>query len=188
MISGLVMRPFLFVVAIGLSFLAPVVAAADGGKAKNAIYEASVPATTGSGSLDFRVDTSPIIFYLGTVNNKYHVLLVRVMNHTHAPLKLTKDQDTVELQFSDGQSVKGMLNLPAVDHATWDGLETEIRKAVAYPEAVEPGEEEGIYLYVPVGDVSGPRKQHRMPSSITYNIKSLAAPIALRPRAAAAKA
>jgi hypothetical protein len=185
MMSRTTMRSFLLAVVLGFAPLAPAVA--DGGKAKNAIYEASVPPQTGSGTWEFRIDTSPVIFYLGTVNNKYHVLLIRVMNTTHAPLKLTKDQDTAELRFSDGQSVKGLLNLPAVDHATWDGLETEIRTAVAYPEAVEAGEEEGIYLYIPVGDVSGPRKQHRMPSTIIYNIKSLPDPIALRPHVAAAK-
>jgi hypothetical protein len=159
---------------------------ADGGKAKNVIYEGQVRSQTGSGSCQFISDTSPIIFYLGTVNNKYHVLLIRVKNNTDAPLNLAKDQDTIELRFSDGQQVKGVLNLPAVDRATWDGLETEIRTAVAYPEVVPPREEEGIYFYVPVNDVKGPRKKHEMPSSIVYNIKSLTKPVELRPRGVAA--
>ena len=159
---------------------------ADGGKAKNVIYDGQARPQTGNGSWQFTVDTSPIIFYLGTVNNKYHVLLIRVKNNTDGPLNLAKDQDTIELRLSDGQKVKGLLNLPAADRTTWDGLETEIRTAVAYPEVVPPHEEEGVYFYVPVGDVKGPRKRHEMPSSIIYNIKSLTGPVELRRPAVAA--
>ena len=159
---------------------------ADGGKAKNVIYEGQARSQTGNGTWDFNIDTSPIIFYLGTVNNKYHVLLIRVKNNADAPLNLNKDQDTIELSFSGGQKVKGLLNLPATDRATWDGLETEIRTAVAYPEVIEPHEEEGIYFYVSVDDVKDPRKRHQMPASILYNIKSLSSPVALHQRGVAA--
>lgn len=154
---------------------------ADGGKAKNVIYEGEAQPQSGNGISHFTINTSPIIFYLGTVNNKYHVLLIRVKNDTHSPLKLAKDRDTIELRFAEGQTVKGLLNLPAADQATWDGMETEIRTAVAYPEVVGAGEEEGIYVYVRAGDVKGQRKKHEMPSSITYNIKSLPRPVELRP-------
>jgi hypothetical protein len=159
---------------------------ADGGRAKNVVYNGQARPQTGNGSWQFTVDTSPIIFYLGTVNNKYHVLLVRVKNNTDTPLNLAKDQDTIELRFSDEQKVKGLLNLPAADRVTWDGLETEIRTAVAYPNVVPPREEEGIYFYVPVGDVKIPRKRHEMPNSIMYNIKSLTSPVELRRPAASA--
>jgi hypothetical protein len=159
---------------------------ADGGKAKNVVYDGQARPQTGNGSWRFTIDTSPIIFYLGTVNNKYHVLLIRAMNNTDMPLNLDKDQDTIELRFSSSQKVQGILNLRAADSATWDGLDTEIRTAVAYPEVVPTREEEGIYCYVRVDDVKEPRKRHEMPDSITYNIKSLASPVELRRRAAAA--
>jgi len=159
---------------------------ADGGKAKNVIYDGEARPQTWNGRLQFTIDTSPIIFYLGTVNNKYHVLLIRVKNNTEAPVNLAKDQDTIELRFSDGQKVKGMLNLPAADRLTWDGLETGIRTAVAYPEVVQPREEEGIYFYIPVGDVKDVRKKHEMPNSIIYNIKSLTNPVELHRRGVAA--
>ena len=158
---------------------------ADGGKAKNVIYQGQAKPQTGNGISQFSIDTSPIIFYLSTVNNKYHVLLIRVKNDSDVPLNLAKDEDTIELRFADGQTVKGVLNLPATDRATWDGLETEIRTAVVYPEVVSAREEEGIYLYVRVGDVKGPRKKHEMPSSIIYKIKSLPRPVELRPPAVA---
>lgn len=162
------------------------VTGADGGKAKNVVYQGQARPQSGTGSSQFSIDTSPIIFYLGTVNNKYHVLLIRVKNDTAAPLQLAKDQDTIELRFADGQTVKGLLNLPAADRSTWDGLDTEIRTAVAYPDVVPAREEEGIYMYVRVGDVTGPRKKHDMPISIIYNIKSLPSPVELRPRGASA--
>ena len=174
------------VLMLTLSSTLVTVVGADGGKAKNTFYTGQVQPPSGNGELRFTVDTSPIIFYLGTVNNKYHVLLIRVNNNTGAPLKFSKDQDTVELRFSGNQRVKGLLNLPASDRATWDGLETEIRTAVAYPDIVEPHEEEGIYCYVAVSDVKSPRKKHEMPGSIIYNIKSLRSPVELRLPAASA--
>ena len=63
---------------------------ADGGKAKNAIYDAWVTAPNGGGGYQFHVDTSPIIFYLGTVNNKYHALLIRVKNSSPGALNLPR--------------------------------------------------------------------------------------------------
>ena len=160
---------------------------ADGGKAKNVVYQGQVRAESGDGSTQFSVDPSPIIFYLGTVNNKYHVLLIRVRNETSTPLRLAKDQDSIEMRFADGQTVRGVLNLPAADRATWDGLETELRTAVAYPEVVPAREEEGIYIYLRVGDVAAARKKHEMPSSVIYNVKSLQRPVELRPRGVSKK-
>ena len=186
MIRRIPVRSLFLSLAFSFALIVPVVVAADGGKAKNAVYVGSAQPATGNGSFQFTIDTSPIIFYLGTVNNKYHVLLIRVMNRTGAALSLAKDQDTIELRFSGGQKVTGLLNLPATDQATWDGLDAEIRTAVAYPQEVPAGEEEGIYLYVPVKDVKGPRKAHEMPSSIVYKIKSLPSPLELRPRGASA--
>jgi len=138
------------------------VGGADGGKAKNVVYQGKAEGA------QFSIDTSPIIFYVGTVNNKYHVLLIRVKNSSDTALNLAKDQDTIQLRFAGGTTVNGLLNLPAADRATWDGLETEIRNAVAYPDVIKPREEEGIYLYIRTQDVSGPRRKHEMPSSITY--------------------
>ena len=63
-------------------------------------------AQTGTGSVQFSIDTSPIIFYLTTVNTKYHVLLLRVKNDTAAPLVLSKDQDSIELTFADAEQVR----------------------------------------------------------------------------------
>lgn len=171
---------------LALSFALAPVAPADGGKAKNVIYDGQARPQNGNGTWQFTIDTSPIIFYLGTVNNKYHVLLIRVKNNTATPLNLAKDQDTIELRFSNGQKTKGLLNLPAADQTTWDALETEIRTAIAYPEVVEPREEEGIYFYVPIGDLKDARKKHEMPTSIIYNIKGLTGAVELRQRAATA--
>ena len=175
--TRILLRPVLLLLLLSL-FLP--VALADGGKAKNVIYKAQVQSRTGAGNLEFSIDTSPLIFYLGTVNNKYHVLLIRLKNNTDAPLKLTKDQDTVDLTFLDGHKLKGLLNLPGTDRTTWDSLEAEMRSAVVYPEIVQPHEEEGVYLYVSVSDARGPRKKHEMPVSITYNIKSISPPVELR--------
>jgi hypothetical protein len=174
--------------ALSLAFACTLatLAAADGGKAKNEIYEARVPAQSGAGTMQFTIDTSPIVFYLTTVNAKYHVLLLRVKNQTRAPLMLSKEQDTAEFTFANGQKAQGLLNIPAVDRVTWDGLESEIRTAVTYPDLVPAGEEEGIYVYVRIADVKAWRLKHEMPMALTLNIKSLQELVQVRRRAAAA--
>jgi hypothetical protein len=78
------------------------------------------------------------------------------------------------------------LNIPAVDRATWDGLETEIRTAVTYPDLVPAREEEGIYVYVRIADVKAPRLKHEMAIALTYSIKSLPRPGEIRQRSSAA--
>jgi hypothetical protein len=171
------------VLALALPFTPT--ASADGGKAKNAFYTADVKPKQGSGRYTFVIDSSPIIFYLGTVNRKYHVLLIRVKNDSDTPLKLSGN-DTIQLHFSGDHTVQGFLNLRSVDPATWDGLESEIRTAVAYPEVVPPREEEGIYFYVPIDTVTVQRKAHTMPHLIEYNIKSLPDPVYLQTPVAAA--
>ena len=177
------LRIMLVLLALGLADASALFA--DGGKAKNVVYEASVRSAADDGNWQLSIDTSPIIFYLATVSNKYHVLLIRLKNNTKTTLKLSKDEDSIELQFDDGTKIKGLLNLPAADGATWDQLELEIRRAVAYPQGVTAGEEEGIYVYVPVNDIKEPRKKHEMPRSVIYNIKSLGKPVELRQRGVA---
>jgi hypothetical protein len=184
MTKRILLQSVVLLLTLRFALVPPVLA--DGGKAKNIIYDGEARPQTGNGRCQFTIDTSPIIFYLGTVNNKYHVLLIRVKNNTEGSLNLAKDQDTIEMRFSDGQKVKGLLNLPAADRATWDGLETGIRTAVAYPEVVQPREEEGIYFYVPVADVKEQRAKHELPKSIIYNIKSLTSPVELHQRGVAA--
>src|SRR5215471_10239752 len=90
----------LIVVAALTSFgLGVDVAGADGGKAKNEVYNASVVPQGANGRVEFGIDSSPIIFYVGTVNKKYHVLLIRVMNRSNVPLQLSRDQDSIEMEF-----------------------------------------------------------------------------------------
>jgi len=156
--------------------LVPVVLA-DGGKAMDVKYRGFARSQAGNTTFDFNITTNPAIFYLGTVNGKYHVLLIRVDNGTDMPLNLAKDQDTILLRFDHGQVVKGLL---AVDPATWEGLENEVRRAVAYPKVVPPHEEEGICVFVPVSDVIGQQKRLEMPGLVIYNIKSLGRPVELR--------
>ena len=178
-------QSLVLLLTLSCALVSPVLSA-NGGKAKNVVYSAEASPPSGDGGWRFTIDSSPIIFYLGTVNNKYHVLLIRVRNEASVPLRLAKDQDSVELIFADGSKTKGLLNLPANDRATWDGLDTEIRSAVAYPDAVKPREEEGIYMFVPVAQVAGPRKRHEMPRVIIYTIKSVPEAILLQRRVAAA--
>ena len=173
LISG---RTVIVLVALAMPLVTP--AFANGGKAKNAVYEASLQVD--AGDVRFHVLVNPIIFYLGNVNRKYHALLIQAKNRSKQPLRLSKAQDTVKLRLSDGLVVKGLIDLRTADPQTWESLDAETRTAVAYPPTVKAGEEEGIYVFVPVEAVVVPRKKHEMPHRISFDIKSVPRPVELR--------
>ncbi len=152
----------------------------NGGKAKNVFYSAEVSLGAESGgTCRFSIDANPVLFYFTNVNNKYQVLLIRVENRAKVPLLLSKSGDKVQLRFGT-QSITGMLDLVASDRPTWDGLDTRMREAVAYPKQVEGREEEGVYVYVPVEALKGFRIERQMPDSISFSIASLTKSVELR--------
>ncbi len=112
------------VLLLALSAIPAARVVADGAKAESKTYRGLGKLQGGQGTARFSITTSPLIFYLGTLNNKYRLLEILVQNDASVPLRLFKESDTVELDFYYRRQhepmlskVKGILNLPEADPA-----------------------------------------------------------------------
>jgi hypothetical protein len=122
----------------------------------------------------FDAELEPLLFRLATVRGKYRVVRITIRNGGDKRLVLSLAGDRVEMELPGGAR-PAILDLGAHDPALWDSLSPELRGAVAYPRGVEPGEEESVFVFIPVADpVSTPR-------ALRYTIASLpAGPVIMR--------
>jgi hypothetical protein len=157
--------------------------AANGSKGKRVVYEGTASLGDGtSGQCRFLVELEPILFQIESVQNKYRIIRINIKNDGQAPLKLALMKDSIQVR-AGSRVTKGSLNPADGEQAWWDGLSPELRKALAYPDqaAVRHGEEENVFAYFPIADLSAP------PSEILFKIDSVPGiPIVLKQRGAAA--
>jgi hypothetical protein len=127
-------------------------------------YEATLP--NGGGACAFTVELQAETFHLLTVANKYRVIRIKVRNDGDRPLVLSRADDRVTLRIGD-KDVAGIVDLKRVDPGTWnDVLDDQSRTDVAYPPTVPRGEEDSVYVFVPLKDAPA------LPESISYQVKS----------------
>lgn len=150
----------------------------NGGKAKKTLLEARV--TSGQGKWLFSSEIVPIQYRLNTIRNKYKLIQIRIQNQGGKTLQLSRTADTVEVKLGSDM-VPAIIDISARDPEFWDSLDADLRTVLAYPPAVESGEEESVFLFVPRTDTKD------VPQSLQYKIASTDAPILLRAPVAAAK-
>lgn len=143
----------------------------NGGKAKKLVLEANL--ASGEGRWRFTTEFVPIQYRLNTIRNKYKMIQIRVNNEGGKPLRLSRADDKVEVRLASN-FVPGILNLTDADPAFWDSLDAAIRNELAYPLGVEPGEEESIFVFLPVTDFK------EVPEAIRYTIAGEGAQVLLR--------
>jgi len=146
---------------------------ANGGKSKRIRYEAVVR-TAPNKTCRFEAELEPLLFRLATVRGKYRVVRITIRNagDTRLALSLAGDQMEVDLPGGSGPAI---LDLGASDPALWDGFSPELRAMIAYPRGVEPGEEESVFVFIPVRDSAA------APRALRYRIASLpGGPVILR--------
>jgi hypothetical protein len=153
--------------------------AANGSKGKVVLYEAHIRVGDASQpNCHFKIELEPILFQINSVQNKYRVIRINIRNDSQASLKLSLEKDSVQLS-ADSRLVKGSLSVASSDQAWWDGLSSELRRALAYPDqsAIKRGEEENVFVFVLVSDLP------TLPAEILFNIDSVSAtPISIRQR------
>lgn len=138
----------------------------NGGKGKKIRYLGYIE-TGEHGTCLFSSEIEPVMFVLNSVQNKYKVVRIKIKNQSKKPIRLSKQKDKIELQFDHG-NIQGILNLAKHDADFWDSLKLELRKALVYPQIVEPnGEEENIYVFVPDA------KLNKFPKAFVYTIDNL---------------
>ena len=73
----------------------------------------------------------------------------------------------VQAQFGDRRpAVTGILDLGARDAVLWDSMPPSLREAIVYPQMVEPGEEESVFVLFAVADAAD------IPSAFRYTLAS----------------
>jgi len=135
----------------------------NGGKGKKVIYAGAIEVGKDSGEVLFSSELERVMFRLTSVQNKYKVVRVKIENKSRKQLYLSREKDKMELQLVD-RVITGILNISSHDPTLWDSLDPELRKALAYPQLVEPGEEENIFVFIPDRDLK------EVPRKFTYTI------------------
>jgi hypothetical protein len=126
------------------------------------------------GTFNLREHDGPV--WDSLLKDKYRVIRIRVENRTTQPIKLSRDEDIVELILSDHASVRGTFKLREEDGPLWDSLSEDLRNALAYPVSIHGAKgdsantrrPEVLYLFAffPAGKVS------EIPRSFIYTLQS----------------
>jgi hypothetical protein len=119
-----------------------------------------------SGVYELSSDIEPILFPLVTLQDKYRVLRIRMRNRSKRTLALSKAGDAVSVETPRGP-VRGILDLPAHDRAVWDKLDRKFRENLIYPEHVEAGEEDNVFVFLPATEIT------TVPMQLRYKFGSL---------------
>ena len=113
------------------------------------------PASSSMNQCEFSVEIERVSFKLNSLKDKYKVVRIRVENRMTAPIKLSGDQDAIELEMGSGTVVRGTFNLRGQDGPMWDSLSDDLREALAYPlsirgvkaDGVDPRRPEVVYVF-----------------------------------------
>ena len=115
-------------------------AAANGNRAKKEFYDGKI------GQVAFSVELEPIPFQVSTVQNRYRLIRIRIVNDGATPLSLSARADKVVGYTGEGE-VDGIVDLNRRDAALWDGFSAEVRTMLAYPTVVKAREEESVFVF-----------------------------------------
>jgi hypothetical protein len=143
---------------------------ANGGKSKRVLYRGTLQASDAPGQeVHFDAEVEPLLFRLTGFGDRYRVIRIRIRNTGTQRLVLSAGADRVEALVRSGPAVRAVLDLGgggAGNAALWDGLDADLRSAVVYPRAVQGGEEESVFVFLPAADLAD------VPQGFRYTIAS----------------
>ena len=166
-------RPLLLLGVCVLLMLHVAQAAGNGRKGAKREYRGE------AAGVAFSAELEPILFQLHTVNNRYRVIRIRLLNKGTANLALSRQRDKVTVAV-ENQEIEGILDLGARDASMWDGFDAALRTYLAYPTDVPKGEEDSVFVFLPADRVK------TAPIALTYTVAAIGQPLTLRPPAARA--
>jgi hypothetical protein len=136
-------------VSLALLLVADPSALANGSKGKRVVYRGTLPVADGPGEVQLDAEVEPLLFRLATVGATYRVVRIRIRNTGTRPLVLSAGRDAVEVELRGGTRLAGVLDLGARDPVVWEALPADLRSLVVYPQRVEGGEEESVFVLLP---------------------------------------
>ena len=170
-------------VSVLFLLLAATLLAANGSKGKRVIYDGTARiGSDADAKCHFLVELEPILFQVESIQGKYRVIRINIRSFSQSPLNLSLQKDSIQVRVG-ARLVNGSLDPAGLDSSWWDGLPVGLRTALAYPDqaAIKGGEEENVFAYFPVADLSAP------PTEILFKINAVSTtPISLGQRGVAA--
>jgi hypothetical protein len=155
---------WMLTLAVVLTLVTVPLARGNGGEGKVVVYRGTLSGD--GGEVQFDAEVQPLFFRLATVRSAYRVVRIRIRNTGSRPLVLSAGGDAVEVQLRGGANVTGVLDLGTRDAAVWDALPADLRGLIAYPQRVEGGEEESVFVFLPVADGA------ELPQVFRYTLRS----------------
>lgn len=169
---------------IGTGLIATTALAAGGGALNDpqTTYVGIARGTAPDDALVATVTVQLVSYELNSVAGKYRLIpvLLRAGRRT-TPVTLSLEQDSL-IVISNGKRITASFQLSALDRALWDGLSPEMRNRLTYPEQLRAESAMVVYAFAPLAELTS------APSAFEYTIKSLGAPLLLKPEAAKAAA
>lgn len=134
------------------------------------------------------VEIERVGFLLNSVQGRYRLARLRFENLGASPVALSVDRDRLEAEPAEGGPVPAIMNLQSGDSAFWDGLSSDLRQALAYPQAIRGvsspgGRREVVYLYA----MFPADRLPQIPAAFVYRIESTGQAIRIEQRATAAR-
>jgi hypothetical protein len=168
----------------------PLLAFVAGNASTSVEYIGEVRGANAAEQYRFSIVIEPVIFRLATMQGKYRLLRMRVLNSTSSPLSFSADRDRVEILRRGGTPIAALLNPQQGDAVFWDSLDAGTRDTLAYPVTLKgapaspPGapfsSAESIYIYVLVAAA----QVTDLPESFRYTIASINQTVLIRTRPA----
>jgi hypothetical protein len=95
----------------------------------------------------------PVTFSLNSFAGKYRVVRVEVMNLTDERIDLDPAHDRFVARVGRDRLVTGVLSLVTADGATWDKIDEQRRKSLAYPKTLDRRARITIYVFFPADEL-----------------------------------
>ncbi len=139
----------------------------NGGKGKKIRYLGEIKIKDGE-LWAFTVEIEEIMFLINSVKDKYKVFRIRINNFSDKKIKLSIEEDKVDVHFENNDPITGIIDLYKVNQALWDSFTPELRRKLVYPRIVEAEEEESIFVFIP-----NPELIKKAPKSFHYTISDV---------------
>lgn len=138
----------------------------NGQKGRKSVYTGAIKMSDNK-SCEFITEVEHVMFQLNSIDNKYKVVRIKIINNSDKKIKLSAENDKIEIKFPN-DTIQGILSLTKQDSVLWDSLSDELRRDLVYPLSVEgKGEEENIFVFMPTENLNG------SPVAFKYFINSL---------------
>lgn len=92
----------------------------------------------------FAITLDAVLFELHTLQGKYRVVRIQVSNRSSKSVVLSNRADRIKVRLRNDREVDAIINMQQADPAVWDKLDSDARKALAYPKSISAGDEVAV--------------------------------------------